>query len=167
MTGSTRRADARFADLANRRLTHCRSLLECAPHLDDHYGQNENADGKEVHELQRRRQGRNVKLLFATMADKEWEIMLRVLSTAVDEVIFTGVEMQRSADPQTLAAKLGKRIPHRVISDSRVALQTLLDEADDRDVIVVAGSLYLLGEVRPMLENIAAAKTAGFRGVSR
>ena len=112
-------------------------------------------------ELQRRRQGRNVKLLFATMADKEWDIMLRVLSTAVDEVIFTRVEMQRSADPQTLAAKLGKRIPHRVISDSRVALQTLLDEADDRDVIVVAGSLYLLGEVRPMLEDIAAAKTAG------
>ncbi|MGH7853851.1 MAG: bifunctional folylpolyglutamate synthase/dihydrofolate synthase [Candidatus Binatia bacterium] len=112
-------------------------------------------------ELSERRQGRNIKLLFATMADKEWEIMLRALSTAVDEVIFTRVDMERSADPQMLAGKLRKPIRHRVISDSRVALRTLLDEADDRDVIVVAGSLYLLGEVRPMLEDIATTRTAG------
>jgi dihydrofolate synthase/folylpolyglutamate synthase len=112
-------------------------------------------------ELRGRRQGRNIKLLFATMADKEWEIMLRALSTAVDEVIFTRVDMERSADPQMLAEKLSKPIPHRVIADARVALRTLLNEADDRDIIVVAGSLYLLGEVRPMLEDITTAKTAG------
>lgn len=112
-------------------------------------------------ELRDRRQGRNIKLLFATMADKEWEIMLRALSTAVDEVIFTRVDMERSADPQMLAEKLGKPIPHRVIADARVALRTLLDEADGGDIIVVAGSLYLLGEVRPMLEDIATARTAG------
>jgi folylpolyglutamate synthase/dihydropteroate synthase len=38
-------------------------------------------------------------------------------------------------------------------------LQTLLDEAQPDDLIVVAGSLYLLGEVRPMLQEIVAAKT--------
>ena len=112
-------------------------------------------------ELRDRRQGRNIKLLFATMADKEWEIMLRALSTAVDEVIFTRVDMERSADPQMLAEKLSKPIPHRVIADARVALRTLLNEADGGDIIVVAGSLYLLGEVRPMLEDIATARTAG------
>jgi dihydrofolate synthase / folylpolyglutamate synthase len=112
-------------------------------------------------ELRDRRQGRNIKLLFATMADKEWEIMLRALSTAVDEVIFTRVDMERGADPQMLAEKLSKPIPHRVIADARVALRTLLNEADGGDIIVVAGSLYLLGEVRPMLEDIATARTAG------
>jgi dihydrofolate synthase/folylpolyglutamate synthase len=111
-------------------------------------------------ELRDRRQGRNIKLLFATMADKEWEIMLRALSTAVDEVIFTRVDMERSADPQILAEKLTQPIPHRIITDARAALRTLLNEADDRDIIVVAGSLYLLGEVRPMLEDIATARTA-------
>jgi dihydrofolate synthase/folylpolyglutamate synthase len=112
-------------------------------------------------ELNERRRGRNIKLLFATMADKEWDIMLRMLSTAVDEVILTRVDMERSADPHMLAEKLSQPIPHRVIADSRVALKTLLDEAVERDVIVVAGSLYLLGEVRPMLEDIASARTAG------
>ncbi|MGH7855281.1 MAG: glutamate ligase domain-containing protein, partial [Candidatus Binatia bacterium] len=105
-------------------------------------------------------------LLFATMADKEWEIMLLALSTTVDEVVLTRVDMERSADPQMLVEKLNKSIPHRVISDSRVALKTLLDEAHDQDVIVVAGSLYLLGEVRPMLEDLASARTAGSSSIN-
>ena len=113
-----------------------------------------------VDELRVRRQGRRIKLLFATMADKEWEIMLRALSPAVDEVVFTKVDMERSADPRMLAEKLSEPIPHRIIADARSAVTTLLNEADRRDIIVVAGSLYLLGEVRPMLEIIATAKTA-------
>jgi dihydrofolate synthase/folylpolyglutamate synthase len=80
----------------------------------------------------------------------------------VDEVIFTRVEMERSADPEQLAAKFSDAIPHRVIPDSRVALRTLLDESrDDDDIVVVAGSLYLLGEIRPMVQQFALAKTEG------
>ena len=111
-----------------------------------------------VDELNDLRQGRKVKLLFATMADKEWELMVRALARAVDEIVFTKVDMERSADPELLAAKLSEPIGHRVVANSRLALRTLLDEAGDLDVIVVAGSLYLLGEVRPMLQETAAAK---------
>ena len=41
-----------------------------------------------------------LKLLFAAMADKEWGLMLRALAKAVDEIIFTRVAMERSADPE-------------------------------------------------------------------
>ena len=85
--------------------------------------------------------------------------MLRAVTKAVDEIVFTRVEMERSADPQQLAGKMLGPIPHRVILNARTALRTLLDEAHIDDVIVVAGSLYLLGEVRPMLEAIASART--------
>lgn len=112
-----------------------------------------------VDELQEFRQGRIVRLLFATMADKEWDLMLRLFATTVDEVIFTKVDMERSADPGLLAASFKEPIPHRVMPDPRGALDTLLGEADERDVIVVAGSLYLLGEIRPMLEEIAITHT--------
>jgi dihydrofolate synthase / folylpolyglutamate synthase len=111
-----------------------------------------------VEELADWRQGRRVRLLFATMADKEWEIMLRAVTTVVDEVVFTRVQMERSAEPQQMAEKMVGPIPHRVISDSRQGLRMLLDEARADDLIVVAGSLYLLGEVRPMLAEIAAAR---------
>jgi len=114
-----------------------------------------------VDELSDTRGQRKIKLLFATMADKEWDIMLRALTHVVDEVVFTRVEMDRSADPQELARKMVEPINHRVISDPRGALRTLLGEAQADDMIVVAGSLYLLGEVRPMLEEIAAARAAG------
>jgi len=113
-----------------------------------------------VDELNDLRQGRKVKLLFATMADKEWELMLRELAKTVNEVIFTRVAMDRSADPDRLAESLTKPIPRRAIGDSRFALQTLLDEAGPDDVVLVAGSLYLLGEIRPMLLDLAAARTA-------
>jgi dihydrofolate synthase/folylpolyglutamate synthase len=119
-----------------------------------------------VDELNVLRRGRRIKLLFATMADKEWEIMLRALASAVDEMTFTKVAMERSADPYMLAGTINPPIPHRVIADSRAALRTLVSEADSRDLIVVAGSLYLLGELRPMLEEIAQAKAAQTRATT-
>jgi dihydrofolate synthase / folylpolyglutamate synthase len=111
-----------------------------------------------VSELNELRRGRRIKLLFAAMADKEWELMLAALGKAVDEIIFTRVSMERSAAPEALAEKLAAGIPRRVISDPRLALGTLLDEALDNDIVVVAGSLYLLGEIRPLLQNIAVTK---------
>ncbi|HEX9454686.1 MAG TPA: folylpolyglutamate synthase/dihydrofolate synthase family protein [Candidatus Binatia bacterium] len=101
--------------------------------------------------LKELKRGRKIKLLFAVMADKEWEVMVRALASVVDEVVLTQVGMERSADPHELAGKLAGQVQHRVIRDSRRALMTLLDETGDGEMIVVAGSLYLLGEVRPLL----------------
>ncbi|MBM2806369.1 MAG: Bifunctional folylpolyglutamate synthase/dihydrofolate synthase [Deltaproteobacteria bacterium] len=111
-----------------------------------------------VSELNELRRGRKIKLLFAAMADKEWELMLGALGKAVDEIVFTRVEMERSAEPEQLAEKLEAGIPRRAIRDARVALRTLLAESQDHDIIVVAGSLYLVGEIRPLLQNIAVTK---------
>jgi dihydrofolate synthase/folylpolyglutamate synthase len=106
------------------------------------------------------KQGRRVRLLFATMADKEWELMLASLASVADELVFTKVAMERSADPRQLAEKLDDSLPHRVILDSREALRTLIDDSRDDDLIVVAGSLYLLGEVRPVVQEIASARAS-------
>ena len=99
------------------------------------------------------RQGRKIKLLFATMADKEWQLMLEILAKLADEIIFTRVSMERSADPELLAKNIPVPIPSRVIQDSQTALAALLDRAQPDDMLVVAGSLYLLGEVRPRLSK--------------
>lgn len=108
-------------------------------------------------ELSDLRQGRRVRLLFAAMADKEWDIMLHLLGRAVDDITFTKVHMERSADPELLAAKLSEPVGRRIITDPARALRTLLQESAGRDeVIVIAGSLYLIGEVRPLLHEPAA-----------
>ena len=115
---------------------------------------------EELHEIQN---GRRIRLLFATMADKEWELMLGLLAKVVDEVIFTKVDMERSADPVQLADRLDPSVPRRVIFDPRAAVRALIAEAHENDVLVVAGSLYLLGEVRPLVAEISNAR-ASFSG---
>ncbi len=110
--------------------------------------------------------GRTVKLLFAAMADKEWDLMVKALVKIADEIIFSRVEMERSAEPEQLAESLGSQIPHRVIRDSKTALRTLFDEAQPDDLIVVAGSLYLLGEIRPLAKQLSPVKPPGTLGNS-
>jgi dihydrofolate synthase / folylpolyglutamate synthase len=97
-----------------------------------------------------------VKLLFASMEDKDWRLMLNLLEPVVDEAVLTRVQMDRSADPNTLSSYLTGRIRHRVIEDSRSALRSMLDAAHRDEIVLVAGSLYLLGEVRPVAEEVAS-----------
>jgi dihydrofolate synthase/folylpolyglutamate synthase len=106
------------------------------------------------------RRGRKIRLLFATMADKEWQLMLGILASFADEIVFTRVAMERSADPELLAKSIPVQVSKRVIHNSKTALAALLDTAQPDDIVVVAGSLYLLGEIRPLLANASISGDA-------
>lgn len=106
------------------------------------------------------RQGRKVKLLFASMEDKDWRLMLNTLAGVVEEVVLTRVDMQRSADPHLLANHLTGKVNRRVIEDARSALNFLFDKAQPEEIILAAGSLYLLGEIRPAVQEFANSKSA-------
>src|SRR3989337_1848124 len=87
--------------------------------------------------------------------------MLNMLVDVVDEVVLTRVSMERSADPKQLASHVAGRVPHRVMNDARQALGFLLADARPEDIVLVAGSLYLLGEVRPVVQEVRRARLAG------
>ena len=116
--------------------------------------------GALVEEMRCLRGERNVKVLFAAMEDKDWPHMLAQLSRVASEVVLTRVPMQRSADPGKMSAALKGRLPVSVVEDPAQALQFLLERAGPEDVVLVAGSLYLLGEVRPLLVGRAPALSA-------
>jgi dihydrofolate synthase/folylpolyglutamate synthase len=99
---------------------------------------------------------KKVKILFASMADKDWPLMLKELSAVADEIVLTRVAMERSADPGKMAEAV-EHIPAAVVEDPRQALRVLLEKAGPEDVVLVTGSLYLLGEVRPVLMHGAAS----------
>ena len=111
-----------------------------------------------VEEIGSRRSRGRIRVLFAVMEDKDWRVMLRELARVVDEIILTRVSMERSADPDQLAHELAGKLPYQVILDAREALRSVLKAARIDDMIVVAGSLYLLGEVRPMLTELTQIK---------
>jgi dihydrofolate synthase / folylpolyglutamate synthase len=112
-----------------------------------------------IEELENFRENRRVKLLFACMEDKDWRLMLENLSEVADEVVLTRVNMERCANPHRLASHLGGKVPHQTIDNVRSALENVLDHATANDLIVVAGSLYLIGEIRAVLQEMAAAKS--------
>jgi dihydrofolate synthase/folylpolyglutamate synthase len=102
------------------------------------------------------RQGRRIKLLFAVMEDKDWRSMLSLLLPQVDELVVTRVAMERSTDPAKIARWVASSLPHRVIEEARSGLRLLYEGAAPDDIILVAGSLYLLGEVRPAAQELVA-----------
>lgn len=104
------------------------------------------------------RRGRRVKFLFASMQDKDWRLILDTLVPAAHEFVFTRVAMERSADPLSLADYVKPKRPCRVVEDSRAALQSLVDNAQADDIVMIAGSLYLLGEIRPAAQEMAARR---------
>jgi dihydrofolate synthase/folylpolyglutamate synthase len=91
-----------------------------------------------------------VPMIFGCMADKDYEAMLALLRPRVRMMIFTKVEGGRAKDPGELQAAWG----HSLVAASpkeAVALARL--HSSPADTIVVCGSLYLIGEVRSVLES--------------
>lgn len=86
-----------------------------------------------------------VPLVFGASGDKDVAGVARALEPIASEVILTRAALSpRAADPAALAALW--RVPTRLAASPREALALL-----PPGLSVVAGSLYLVGEVRPLL----------------
>jgi len=96
-------------------------------------------------------------LVFAASRDKDHAGMARPLAGLFQAVYLTKYPGERSADPEALLPLFpGARIlpdPHRALTEARRAHPSAL--------VVVAGSLYLLGEVRPRILEEVGAHAAG------
>jgi dihydrofolate synthase/folylpolyglutamate synthase len=88
---------------------------------------------------------RPVVLVFAVMADKDWAAMLEPLLPHVARVVVTRVG-RRGAAPAVVSAALAGRVPIEVVEDARAALNAALAHAGPDGVVLVAGSLFLVGE---------------------
>ena len=111
------------------------------------------------------RNGKRV-LVFGCMKDKAYEEMAQILFPLFDLVVATPVDSPRSASAGDLlqaAAKTGVRAV--AARDGHEALErawaeaslegSALEGSSQERPVVVAGSVYLVGEVRPLLERAA------------
>jgi len=103
---------------------------------------------------------KKVKLLFAVMEDKDWAYMLGELAEVASEAVLSRVPMQRGADPWRVREVIGEKIPAIVLEEPAKALRFVLERAGPEDVVLVTGSLYLLGEVRPVLVEEALGQSS-------
>lgn len=88
-----------------------------------------------------------VDLLFGVLANKDAESMLAQLVPYVRRAVLTAPPGHRSRDPREMAARFPAEVPVSIEPDPDLALQHALDLGGE--LLVVCGSLYLLGEIRP------------------
>lgn len=82
-------------------------------------------------------------IVFGVSKDKEIKKILAVLRPVADRLILTKYKDERGADPR----KLGRG---EVIPNAKTSVKRALAIAKPEDVVCVTGSLYLVGEVRPL-----------------
>ncbi|MGB7220822.1 MAG: folylpolyglutamate synthase/dihydrofolate synthase family protein [Vicinamibacterales bacterium] len=91
--------------------------------------------------------GPRLPLVFAAMRDKDIEGMLRVLLPAVSRVVFTAASNARSADPADLVRVARGVAPEVPAIEERPLAAALAAAWCASPRIVVAGSIFLLGDV--------------------
>ena len=93
-------------------------------------------------------EGRPLVFVFGAMRDKAISEMTEILFPLADRVIATRPENPRAASPEDIqhaAARTG--VPVEAVEEVHSALERARALASDATVIVIAGSIYLAGEV--------------------
>ncbi|HEU5198730.1 MAG TPA: folylpolyglutamate synthase/dihydrofolate synthase family protein [Ktedonobacterales bacterium] len=100
-------------------------------------------------------------LVLGTMADKDVSgIAAEIVHAGVNQVVVTGAAHPRAAAPDMLAAALASARQREITicADVAAALRLALGEAGASDLVCVAGSLYLAGEVLRWAEKEQASQ---------
>lgn len=86
------------------------------------------------------------------LRDKDVEHMIELLAPMADEIVVTEVNMPRKMDAKDLAREISKyNINVFIEKDIKKSVEKALELADEDDLIVFGGSLYLIGEVRTLV----------------
>jgi dihydrofolate synthase/folylpolyglutamate synthase len=93
-------------------------------------------------------------VLFGAMKDKDWPLMVEMLAPLVRDAVAARVATPRSIDPMD-AARAFSRQGVMAVSVDEVghAMRTAEGIAGPDGLVLVAGSLYLVGEVLALLEG--------------
>ena len=100
--------------------------------------------------------GRKIWLVFGALRDKAVDEMAGILFPLAAEVIFTQPRTTRAISVTRLAEITSHDAAHfTVVPEPEAALEQALHRAAPHDAIVVAGSLYLIGQLRHYWKNRA------------
>lgn len=93
-------------------------------------------------------------LLFGAMRDKNIDEMLEIVKDNFTNIYFYAINYERAASAALLAERAKKRgIKYSIITDLKDFIKEQVN-GDSDSCLVVAGSMYLLGEVKAILPEI-------------
>ena len=89
-------------------------------------------------------------LVLGLSKDKPIKEITKELSTVADEVIATKAKNENAGNPKTILTEARKHSSAVLVGDVRKAVKYALKRAGTRDLILIAGSLYVVGEARSL-----------------
>lgn len=102
--------------------------------------------------LEQHHPGRRIWLIYAAMRDKAVEEVAGILFPAAHRVVLTRLSQARAVSPRQLEAIVAHHHPNiQVIESLPEALARARAEASPNDMILVTGSLFLVGEAKALL----------------
>lgn len=87
------------------------------------------------------------RLVFGCLEEKQWRAMAAMLAPRMRDVTLTQAAAKRPLAPENLLALFGGDARARVIRDPMTAIAQVMSESAEDDVILVTGSVYLVGEI--------------------
>jgi len=94
---------------------------------------------------------KKIMAIFAAMQDKEYDKMLSTLSPLVTECIFTKPVIDRAEEPEILKNVCPNSIKKSVEKKVSRALTYAVKVEKDYDLVLVTGSIFLVGEAYPFI----------------
>jgi dihydrofolate synthase/folylpolyglutamate synthase len=98
--------------------------------------------------------GKRLRLVYASMRDKAIGEISEILFPMAEEVYLTRLDLARAATPEEILATACSR-PERVVVEPEPAqaLERACRASGPRDVVLVLGSLFLVGEIKKALRE--------------
>jgi dihydrofolate synthase / folylpolyglutamate synthase len=87
------------------------------------------------------------RLIFGCLEDKQWARMAAMLAPRVRDATLTRAQPKRPLEPDKLLPFFAPRVPARVIREPASALERVMNESGPDEIILVTGSVYLVGEI--------------------
>ena len=94
---------------------------------------------------------KNTVAVFGICRDKDIDQVLQILGKAVSRFVITRADNPRAVDAGDLAGRIPPGIPVSIQPDSAAALEEAKALAGSDGVVIVTGSLYLVGEIMKYL----------------
>jgi dihydrofolate synthase/folylpolyglutamate synthase len=104
--------------------------------------------------------GQPLTLVFAVMRDKSIKKMAQALFPLASRIVLTRIPYSRAADPGEIVS-FASRYKGRMIveADAKKAVQRAIIGAGREGVVVVTGSLFLVGEIKRRIAEISHLKS--------
>lgn len=123
------------------------TLLDCAHNPDGAVALSHALDPSVLGDIESRKE---IALVFGAIASKNWRAMLKRLETVAGHRVFVAPPVRRAVDPYEMSAAIAGEVAEGV-PDALARARQLVGQ---RGLVVVTGSIFLVGAARASLLNL-------------